>query len=198
MCLIFFHINNQEDKDTTYFKKGNIEESASSYTLQTEITGLKNDIHSFWPKVMIRSFKLTRCLNTLQLYKKVPNQISTNLENSIANPLRYWSGQTGESNTWEEDKMRKLRETGGFHTYTHTKGTCQAEQQAGQDERFYLLIFHIRNESRSRQETKKLTEKLLWAILRPRLKAIMALCIMTATKIVNMLFLLFCRPMARP
>ena len=89
--------------------------------------------------------------NTLQLYKKVPNQISTNLENSIANPLRYWSGQTGKSNTWEEDKMRKLRETGGFYTYTHTKGTCQAEQQAGQDERFYLLIFHIRNESRSRR-----------------------------------------------
>ena len=47
--------------------------------------------------------------------------------------------------------MRKLRETGGFYTYTHTKGTCQAEQQAGQDERFYLLIFHVRNESRSRR-----------------------------------------------
>ena len=47
--------------------------------------------------------------------------------------------------------MRKLRETGGFYTYTHTKGTCQAEQQAGQDERFYLLIFHIRNESRPRR-----------------------------------------------
>ena len=49
--------------------------------------------------------------------------------------------------------MRKLRETGGFYTYTHTKGTCQAEQQAGQDERFYLLIFQIRirNESRSRR-----------------------------------------------
>ena len=43
-----------------------------------------------------------------------------------------------------------------------------------------------------------LTDKLLCAILRPRLKAITALCIITAMKMASISLLSVCRPIASP
>ena len=47
-------------------------------------------------------------------------------------------------------------------------------------------------------QTKALTERSLWAMLRPRLKAITALWVITAMNTVIKWVVLFCRPMARP
>ena len=197
MCLFFFHINNQEDKDTTYFKKGNIEESASSYTLQTDLTDFKNDVLSFWPKVMIISFKLTRCrilYNSTKRYKikflqtwRIPLQILWGIE--AGRPESPIPGKRIKWENWERLVV--------FIPTPTPKGLARLNNKLDKMNAFTFWYF-ILGMNLGQDETKKLTEKLLWAILRPRLKAIMALCIMTATKIVSMFSLLFCRPMARP
>jgi len=48
------------------------------------------------------------------------------------------------------------------------------------------------------ENTKALTDKLLCAILRPRLKAMTALCIITAMKMASISLVSVCRPIARP
>ena len=77
----------------------------------------------------------------------------------------------------------------------------QVEVHFDDHENFPLPIATPRGLARLKRmldQTKALTERSLWAMLRPRLKAITALWVITAMNTVIKWVVLFCRPMARP